>query len=115
MDGPLELSSDGQLLRDYVALHFCAFVYQNDQRPKLALDMAEYLYSALAGNFTDDCRCVPLRATTKLPDGGSVMAWCPIGFPIALDGGALYPEIILGRRAPKWDVRHHIGGIVLTF
>ena len=32
----------------------------------------------------------------------------------ALDGGDLYLEIILGRRAPKWDVRH-IDGIVLTF
>jgi hypothetical protein len=37
MDGPLNLSTDGQLLRDYVALHFCAFVYQNGERPKLAL------------------------------------------------------------------------------
>ena len=44
----------------------------------------------------------------------SVMGWCTIGFPIALDGGALYLEIILGRRAPKWDVRH-IDSIVLTF
>lgn len=42
------------------------------------------------------------------------MAWCPVGFPIALDGGDLYLEIILGRRAPKWDVRH-IDSIVLTF
>ena len=38
----------------------------------------------------------------------------PIGFPIALDGGALYLEIILGRQALKCDVRH-IDGIVLTF
>ena len=44
----------------------------------------------------------------------SVMGWCPIGFPIALDGGALNLEIVLGRRAPKWDVRH-IDSIVLTF
>src|ERR1700722_6151853 len=43
-----------------------------------------------------------------------VMTRCPIGFPIALDGGDLYLEIILGRRAFKWDVRH-IDGIVLTF
>jgi hypothetical protein len=43
-----------------------------------------------------------------------VMTWCPIGFPIALDGGDLYLEIILGRRASKWDVRH-IDSIVLPF
>jgi hypothetical protein len=56
VDGPLDLSTDGQLLRDYVALHFCAFVYQNGQRPKLALDVAEYLHCALAGYFADDSR-----------------------------------------------------------
>ena len=38
----------------------------------------------------------------------------PIGFPIVLNGGALNLEIILGRQAPKCDVRH-IDGIVLTF
>src|ERR1700729_1934386 len=55
MDGPLDLSTDGQILRDEVALHLCAFVYQNGQRPKLALDLAENLYCALAENFADDC------------------------------------------------------------
>jgi len=44
----------------------------------------------------------------------SVMGWCPIGFPIALDGGDFYLGIIPGRSAPKWDVRH-IDSIVLTF
>jgi hypothetical protein len=42
MDGPLNLSTDGQLLRDYVALHFCAFVYQNGERPKLALARSDF-------------------------------------------------------------------------
>ena len=44
----------------------------------------------------------------------SVKGWCPIGFPIALDGGNLCLEIILGRRAPKWGAPH-IDSIVLTF
>jgi hypothetical protein len=43
----------------------------------------------------------------------AVKGWCPIGFPIALDGGNLCLEIILGRRAPRWGARH-IDSIVLT-
>ena len=38
---------------DDVAFHFCAFVYQNGQRPKLALDLAQYMHCALANNFAD--------------------------------------------------------------
>jgi hypothetical protein len=57
------------------------------------------------------CPCVRLRSSrVRL----SVMGWSPIGFPIALDGGDLCLEIILGRRAPKWGARH-IDSIVLTF
>ena len=53
VDGPLDRSGDCQLLADDVAFHFCAFVYQNGQRPKLALDLAQYVYCALANNFAD--------------------------------------------------------------
>ena len=40
------------------------------------------------------------------------MAWCLIGFPIAL-GGDFCLEIILGCRAPQWGARH-IDSIVLA-
>ena len=45
---PLDRSADCQLLADDVAFHFCAFVYQNGQRPKFALDLAQYMYCGLA-------------------------------------------------------------------
>jgi hypothetical protein len=54
VDGPLDLSTDSQLLRDYVALHFCAFVDQDGERPKLALDAAKNFYCAFADDFADD-------------------------------------------------------------
>jgi hypothetical protein len=54
MDGPLDLSTNGQILGEYVAFYFRAFVYQNGQCPKLALDVPEDLYCAFAGNSSDD-------------------------------------------------------------
>ena len=54
MDGALDLSTNGQILGEYVAFYFRAFVYQNGQCPKLALDVAEDLYCAFAGNSSDD-------------------------------------------------------------
>ena len=63
MDGPLDLSADGQLLGDYVTFHLCAFVYQNGQCRKLALDAAEYVDCAFAGNFADDCHAATDRGS----------------------------------------------------
>jgi hypothetical protein len=62
---PLDLSTYGQLFRDYVAIHLGAFADQNRQRPNLALDAAKYLYRALTVNFANDC-----QVTT---DGGNLL------------------------------------------
>ena len=61
VDDPLDHSTDGQLLRDYVAFHFRAFVNQNGDRPQLTLDPAEHMYYALADNFADDRRAATDR------------------------------------------------------
>jgi hypothetical protein len=53
VNGAFDRSADCQLLGDEVAFHLCTFVNQNDQRPKLALDLAEYMHRTLVNNLAD--------------------------------------------------------------
>ena len=65
MDRTLDLSTDGQFLRDHVPFHAGTLVDQNVQRPQLTLNLAEHVQGALAGDFAYD-----RRATT---DGGHLI------------------------------------------
>ena len=65
MDRTLDLSSDGQFLRDHIALNAGALVDQNVQRPHLPLNLAEHIQGTLAGDFAYD-----RHATT---DGGHLI------------------------------------------
>src|ERR1700731_1760421 len=54
VDRALDLSTDGQVFRDDVALHAGALVDQNVERPQLALNLAEYVQGALAEDLAHD-------------------------------------------------------------
>src|ERR1700722_3302158 len=69
VNGAFDHSADRQLLRDEVAIDFCAFAYQNGQRPNLALDLAQYMHCAFVNNPADHS-----HATT---DSGNLIGWYP--------------------------------------
>src|SRR5262245_52503931 len=51
VDRTLDLTPDGQLFRDHVAFHPGALIDHDIRRPHLALNMAEYVERALAGDL----------------------------------------------------------------
>jgi hypothetical protein len=53
----LDVAVSRRVMHD-MAFQFCAFVYHNGQRSKLALDLAQYMHCTLANDFADHSRAV---------------------------------------------------------